>query len=322
MVEITPDALAKSAQKFRKELLMMPVIALQVSLAHMTLRTGIRGKETVGQLSGGMEIGPYDASREDSTALNAVGRELETFFGSVIKNFEPNSVAQSIYGDSILSGEGLKDTQIVQMVVAYLAKQVSKKLNDALWSAVRNSAGTTSATLFNGYDTITAAEIAAETPGISVAKGNLYEFTAAITSSNAVDKLKTFFRAASDELQGESTKLFMPKSIYNAYVDDYQATNGSVPYNKEFKKTFLEGSDDMCELVALSNKKNSPYLHLTTKGNMLVGVDQESNQEKVGVEKHAAFIVQFVMAMFFGVQFESISPERLIVGKLYVAPQG
>lgn len=322
MVEITPDALAKSAQKFRKELLMMPVIALQVSLAHMTLRTGIRGKETVGQLSGSMEIGPYDASRQDSTALNAVGRELETFFGSVIKNFEPNSVAQSIYGDSILSGEGLKDTQIVQMVVAYLAKQVSKKLNDALWSAVRNPAGTTSATLFNGYDTITAAEIAAETPGISVAKGNLYEFTAAITSSNAVDKLKTFFRAASDELQGEKTKLFMPKSIYNAYVDDYQATNGSVPYNKEFKKTFLEGSDDMCELVALSNKKNSPYLHLTTKGNMLVGVDQESNQEKISVEKHAAFIVQFAMAMFFGVQFESISPERLLVGKLYVAPQG
>lgn len=315
-VTITPEALANSAAKYRKELLMMPVIALKTSLDHMTLRLGVRGKETVGQLSGSMEMGPYDPTRKDTTGVGAKGRELETFFGSVIKEFEPNTVAKSIYGDAVLSGSGLTDVKIVQLVVAFLAKQVSKALNKALWSAVRNVEGTTSADLFNGFDTITASEIAAG--NISVAKGNLFEFTAAISATNAVDKLKEFFRAAYDELQGEATKLFISKTIYNAYVDDYQASNASVPYNKEFKKTFLEGSDDLCELVALSNKKTSPYIHLTTKGNMLVGVDQEGDEEKIGVEKHAAFILQFVMAMFFGVQFESISPERLLVGKLFV----
>lgn len=112
--------------------------------------------------------------------------------------------------------------------------------------------------------------------------------------------------------------MFISKTVYNHYCDDYQASHGALPYNKEYKKTFLEGSDDNCELVALPNKKLSPYIHLTTKTNMLVGVDQQSDLEKITVEKHAAFVLQFVMAMFFGVQFESISPERLMVAKLFV----
>jgi len=315
-VLVTPEALALSAAKFRKDLLMMPVIALATSLDHMSLRVGIRGKETVGQLAGSIQIGPYSATREDSDAVTIKGRDLETYFGSVIKNFEPNAVAKSIYGDTVLSGQGLTNTAITVLVVGFLAKQVSKEINKVLWSAVRNGAGTTTADLFNGFDTITAAEITATT--ISVAKGNLKELAAAITSSNAVDTLKSIYQGASDELQGESTKMFISKSIYNAYCEDYQASNGALPYNTAFKKTYLEGSDDLCELVALPNKKASPYIHLTTKSNMLVGVDQMGDVETIGVEKHAAFNLQFVMAMFFGVQFETISPERLMVAKLFV----
>jgi len=226
-------------------------------------------------------------------------------------------VAKSIYGDAVLSGAGLTNTAITQLVVAFLAKKISKKLNDVLWSAVRNSAGNGTADLFDGFDTITTADMAGATPKISVAKGNLKVLTAAITDSNCVDQLKEIYRSATDELQGEKTKMFVTKTIYNAYNDDYQASHGALPYNTAFKKTFLEGSDDNCELVALPNKKNSPYIHLTTKGNMLVGVDQQSDTETITVEKHAAFVLQFVMAMFFGVQFESVSPQRLLVAKLY-----
>ena len=318
MVEITPEALALSAAKYRKDLLMMPVIALQSSLAHMSLRIGIRGKETVGELDGDIELGPYSETRVDENGVGVKGRDLETYFGSVIKNFSPNSVAKSIYGDSVLSGPGLTSTAITQMVLAYLAKKISKNLNKVLWSAVRNPAGTGTADLFDGFDTITTADMAGATPKISVAKKNLIELTAAIDANNAVDKLKEIYRAASDELQGETTKMFISKTVKQAYEDDYQASHGALPYNTAFKKTFLEGSDDTCELVALPNKKNSPYIHLTTKGNMLVGVDQQSDTEKITVEKHAAFVLQFIMAMFFGVQFESVSPERLLVAKLFV----
>ena len=318
MVEITPEALALSAAKYRKDLLMMPVIALQSSLDHMSLRIGIRGKETVGELDGDIELGPYSETRVDENGVGVKGRDLETYFGSVIKNFSPNSVAKSIYGDSVLSGPGLTSTAITQMVLAYLAKKISKNLNKVLWSAVRNSAGTGTADLFDGFDTITTADMAGATPKISVAKKNLIELTAAIDANNAVDKLKEIYRAASDELQGETTKMFISKTVKQMYEDDYQASHGALPYNTAFKKTFLEGSDDTCELVALPNKKNSPYIHLTTKGNMLVGVDQQSDTEKITVEKHTAFVLQFILAMFFGVQFESVSPERLLVAKLFV----
>lgn len=320
MVNITPEELAKSAAKFRKELLIMAVIGLQTSLQHMTTRTGIRYKETVGELSGDMQLGPYSETRIDKAGVGVNGRVLETYLGSVVKEFSPNSVYQSIYGDIITSGEGLKNVPITKAVLAFLMKKLSKNLNKNLWNAVRNDAGDKTVDLFNGFDTITKNEITAGK--ISVANGNLHGFTEAITSANAVDLLKAFYRKASDELRGDGDetlklKLFMPKSIYDMYNDDYQATVGATPYNKEYKKTFLEGSDNQCELVALSNKTGSPFLHLTPKINMLVGTDQMSDLEKITVEKHSAFVLQFIATLFFGTQFESISKERLLVGKLF-----
>lgn len=316
-INFTPEDLAKSAVKYRQTLLAMPVIGLQPSLKHMTLRTGIRYKEVTPELTGDIELGPYSETREDKTGVNAVGRELETFFGSVMKPFSPNSVAQSVYGSQMVtSGDGLKKAPITLMVLAYLTKRLSKNLNKNLWSAVRNPSGTGSKDLFNGFDTITETEISAS--AISTDKNNLFEFGEEVSlANNAVEQLKTFYRSASDELRDVPSKLFIPKSIYDAYCDDYQATVGAAPYNKEYKKTFLEGSDDLCELVPLSSKKGSKFIHLSTKDNMLIGVDQMSDLEKITVEKHHPFLLTFVCTMFMGCQFETLSPERLLVGKLF-----
>lgn len=316
-INFTPEELAKSAVKYRQTLLAMPIIALDRSLQHMTLRPGIRYKEIVGELGGSIEIGPYNETREDETGLNVTGRELETFFGSVIKKFSPNSVAQSVWGSQMTtSGDTLKSAPITLLVAAYLMKKISQSFNQYLWIAKRNNDGNATKDLFNGFDTITKTEI--DATNITTDKKNLFEFTQEISlANNAVDQLKTFYRAASDELRDVPTKLFIPQNVYDAYCDDYQATVGSVPYNREFKKTFLEGSNDLCELVPLSNKKGSAYIHLSTKENMLIGVDQMSDLEKVSIEKHHPFLLDFVCAMFFGCQFESISPERLLVGKLH-----
>jgi hypothetical protein len=69
-------------------------------------------------------------------------------------------------------------------------------------------------------------------------------------------------------------------------------------------------------LVPLSNKAESGFIQLTPQANMLIGVDQESDLENITVEKHAAFILQFIATLFFGCQYESINKERLLVGKL------
>jgi hypothetical protein len=316
-ITITPDDLKKSAHKYRKQLLLMLTIGLEASLKHMTPRLGVQYKETIGEYSGDAELGPYDPNRKNTTT-SIKARTLEVFLGSIIKEFDPNNVWQSIYGSLLLHGEGLKNVEITKAILAAEVKSISQKLNAALFSAVRDDDGKTSAKLFNGFDTIITTDITAG--NISAAKKNLFSFSSAITGSNAVDLLKEFYRTATDELQDIPTKMFIPKDIYNAYVDDYQQTVGAVPYNKEFKKTYLEGSDDLCELVALSNKKNAPYLQLTTKGNMIVGMGAGNSMEKLDVDRFNAFLVTLSLAAVFGVQYETVSPERLLVGKLYVAP--
>lgn len=313
-VTITPEALAKSAASFRKEILLMPVFALGEFLKHVTLRTGIRYSETIGELTGDMQIGPYDENREDSENLGIAARTLYTYFGNVVKNFSPNSVYQSIYGSALTKGEGLKTADITRTALNYLSSKVGQNLYKSVWKAKRLDTGTKTIDLFNGFDTITADEITAG--NIAAGKGNFLQLDVTkIDATNAVDTLKKIWRAANDHLRDQQCKLFVPPSVLDAYNDDYKTVTGAIPYNSQYNQTFVEGSENRCEIVALANKGGSDYIHLTTKNNMLVGVNQIGEDETVAVEKHKAFVLQFIMTMFFGCQFESISPERLLVAK-------
>lgn len=316
MPTINHSELNKAAQQFRSELLIMAVLGLSNSLEHMTLRTGVRYKETVGELTGPVELMPYTGSLDDADdEMGIDGRDLETFLGQAIKLFDPNTLVSSLYGSAITKGDQLKNVPINKAVLTLMMRKISGGLNKSLFRAKRNGSGKTTNTLFNGFDTITAAEVVSG--GLTVGKGNLFEFNEAITIFNAVEALKTFYRAGSDELKDESAKLYIPRAVYDAYCDDYQFTVGAVPYNKEFKKTFLEGSDNNCELVPLVGKKNSDFIHLSTKSNMLVGVNQKGEEERIEVRRgDNPFKLQFVTTMFFGTQFETVSPERLLVGKL------
>jgi hypothetical protein len=313
-VNFSDQDLAKSAIKYRQQLLMMAVIGMEETLKYMTLRPGVRYKEVVGELTGDIEIGPYSETRVDDSDMNISKRELETYLGSVVKNFSPNSVYQSLWGSSITKGEALKDTEITKLVLGYLMKKISESLNKNVWGAKRVEGGSKTSELFDGFDTIAAKEIASKT--LSTDLKNLYVFDSAVDKTNAVDALKTFYRNSSDVLRGEKTNLWIPYDVYDAYVDDYQSTVGATPYNKEFEKTFLEGSNNNCTLVPMSNKAGSKYIQLSTQSNMLIGVDQQSDLEQITVEKHAAFTLQFIATMFFGCQYESINKEKLLVGQL------
>ena len=141
-VKITDEQLAKSAVRYRKELLMMPVLALGTTLQHMTQRPGVRGKEVVGELSGDIELGPYDEGREDTDGVSINPRTLETFLGSVVKKFSPNSVWQTIYGNLITKGEALKNVDIARQVLAFLTAKMGGNLNASIWNAKRNDSGT------------------------------------------------------------------------------------------------------------------------------------------------------------------------------------
>lgn len=318
-VNITSEQLQKSAQQYRKELLQMPVMALNNYLQYMTLRPGIRYAETVGELSGDMQLGPYSSSREDDSDVVINPRTLYTFLGSVVRNFEPNKIVQSMYGSAITKGEALKETEITRSVVAFLAAQLGKNLGNALFSAVRKDDGSLTKDLFNGFDTICATDLASGK--ISEANGNFFKIPQ-ITKSNAVDVIKSICRAADDQLTDEaSLQLIVPKHVFYDYCDDYKLTTGATPYNKEFNQYYVEGFNNVT-IIPFASKKDSPFIQLTTKKNMLVGVNQIGEEENIEVARFKAFVLQFIATMFFGVEFESVSKERLLVagidGKLAV----
>lgn len=313
-INITDADLKKSAVNYLKDLLVMPVIAAEATLQHMTPRPGIAGREVLGQLSGGIELGPYDPNRVDDSGVKIEPRTLETFLGSVVKKFDLNSAAKTVYGSLTTQGEALASTDLAQQVLYYLAMQLGQNLNKHIWDAKRNDAGTTTVDLFDGFDTITAKEITAG--GIATGKGNFMQLSTAIDESNATDILMSIYESADDNLQGVPTKMFIPFNVYRAYNKDYLASFGNVVYNQQYKKTFLEGTDNLCELVPLVGKKGSQFIHLTTKSNMVYGYGDGMDSEKIAIEKHHEFLLSFVATMFFGCQFETISKERLMVAKL------
>lgn len=313
----TVGALQKSATKYEKDLLIMPVTAAQATLQHMQGIPGLTGNIVLGQLDGEAELGPYKNTRKADANFTIAPRELELFLGNCAYGFDPNEVWGTIYGSLVTQGEGLKGVDINKSILMLVAGKLGRKLNMAIWNAKRNADGDSTKDLFNGFDTITDSE--KNEGNLSVEKGNYMELTEAITSANAVDTFNSIFDAANDELKGQQVKIYCSKEQYMAYNRNYQMLHGALPYNQEFKKTFLEGTDNLWEFCPLASKKGSSYIHIAPQSNMAYGYGAGENPaEKLAIEKYDSWKLTLEAAMAFGVQFKTLSPEMLLVAKLKV----
>lgn len=314
------ELLVNSGAKYRKEILHMPVVALDKILQHMTLRPGIAGSETVGAVASKAEIRPYKSDKNATDSSNIIARTLTTYLGDVVEEFDPYKLFTTVYGEQFQNQLTQRtNAQIVKDLSLQMSLTCSKKLGKALFKAKRNDAGTTTMDLFNGFDTIAANEIT--NSKITAEIGN-YKEIEAITEANAGDILFSIYDSASEELQdAQGLKLFMPKSVKNAYDKWCLANFGAAVYNTSYNKSILHGTDDNpVELVGTSCMKDSEYIYLTTKSNMLVGCDQASSRERVSIRvPDNPKAVQFFMCLFWGVEFQMIEPEFLMVAKVKTA---
>lgn len=313
-LKFSPEDFQNAAIKYRSELLMLPIIGCQDTLQYMTARPGIRYKERVGTMSGEAQFAPYKPTRSSDFNLNVDYRELETFFGSVVSDFEPNSAVSTLLGTGATKGDGQISTPTAKSVLALIAKSLSEHLNDAIWNGVRNATGDTSKDLFNGFDTITQSEITAQ--NISAEKGNYLKLTEDITAANAVDVAKKILFSLDPRLRSQDLFLYCSQDFVDKYNEGYLLSHGGIPYNTEYGQTAVEGSNGKLKLVPLYNKADSKFMHVTTKSNMLVGFDQMGDIENVMVKEYKPFILSYIATMFFGVQFESIDKRRFKVIEL------
>lgn len=313
---VTPELLAESCQKFLSELIQMPIQVMQDQTAKfITIIPGVRNQLTFGQLDGDAELAPWSKNNTADADYSITGRTLEVFPGNCAKNFDPMPLFHSIYGESIALGESMTKHQIARKLVTLFAAKIGMHIDEHVWNAVRNVSGKNTASLFDGFDTIIGKEVTAG--NVAAAKGNYIKLDP-ITSTNAVEVLKEFYRSADKHLQRQNTYLYMSPDVYNAYVDDYQARHGSLPYNNSFEKDTLEGSRGKCKFAVLDNMAGSNYLKLSTKPNFLLGTDINNQQNHCNVAKYSSWQLTFEFAAVYGAQIRTLSKEAFMVGDITV----
>lgn len=313
-INITLQSLQTSFRTDRRELATMPLFSMSEILPYVTLITGLRHKLSVSELVGDMQIGNYSKTRRDDNDFTIDSRELEVFFGSAIKGIDPNSIYQSIWGSSITKGEGLKNVPIVKAVAVYLMGKLGEHLFDSIWTARHVADGSTTDTLFDGFKTIIDAEITAG--NMSVQKKSLFNLSS-LSVANAEDQFKDFYWSSHEKLRRQNVNLICSPNAAHFYDESYQDNHGALPYNQQYTKRTIEGSNGKCTIVPLANVPDN-FLCLTTKENLLIGTNISSEWDSFNVEKSLSshFLIDFVATMFFGTQLRSINPEMISVAEV------
>lgn len=311
-ISFSDEEYQKAAEKWRLQLLLLPMLSCKDSLRFMTGIPGIRNKEHVGTAKSNAQFGPYKADKNSSSTTEVKYRELETFFGNVCEDFEPNSVITMLLGQNAsFLGEGQKTAPSAKLVIASVLKSLGESLHNVLFTAKRNAEGDTSADLFNGFITIADAEVTAE--NISEAKGNLLKITTGFSEADALDVAKSIERKAHPVLRATEKFLYCSPEFADAYNDAYMLTHGGIVYNKKFEQAVVEGSNNKTTLAPLTCLAGSSKFFLAPKSNMLYGYDSLSDQERIQVDRFKPFMLTLSAAMFFGVQFYSIDPRMLLM---------
>lgn len=311
-ISFSDEEYQKAAEKWRQQLLLLPMLSCKDSLRFMTGIPGIRNKEHVGTAKSNAQFGPYKADKNSSSTTEVKYRELETFFGNVCEDFEPNSVVTMLLGQNAsFLGEGQKTAPSAKLVIASVLKSLGESLHNVLFTAKRNAEGDTSADLFNGFITIADAEV--EAGNIADGEGNLFKITTGFSEADALDVAKSIERKAHPVLRATEKFLYCSPEFADAYNDAYMLTHGGIVYNKKFEQAVVEGSNNKTTLAPLTCLAGSSKFFLAPKSNMLYGYDSLSDQERIQVDRFKPFMLTLSAAMFFGVQFYSIDPRMLLM---------
>jgi hypothetical protein len=320
----TPESLSTSFQKYRTELITMPMFAMNLALQYMTVRTGIRYQEHVHEMRGNFEIGPYDKYKMGKGEIDIIQRTLQTYFGNCIEPIDVNAIYQSLWGSDINKGEALKNVDWVKRVCAYIMAQLGEKLYSCMWTAKRNANGKRTDELFDGFCTIENTEI--KSGAMSQEEKNLYKLPESFTSENTEDLINDFIWGAGNWTGVDKKlrdrlhmKLFMSDRTKHLYEVCYQMNHGALPYNQQFTKLHIDGKPNI-EFVALGNVPDD-YLCLTDKNNILSLWNMKGQDETFLVAKSLTshYDLDFIANLFYGENYLSINKEMLCVCKTVTA---
>ena len=308
----TLDDYKKLAIKWQKVLQELPIAQAEDVLKFMHGIKGLRGVMRFGEISAKSQFGPYNPDRVVKSDVNIKHRDLETFMGSVIEKFHPNDYAFWTMGyNAATRGDGQKQVPAALIVLKQICKARGEALAYAIFNGVRKEDGDKTVDLFDGFHTIADKEIAAG--NISVANGNLYQLTEAVTKLNAVDIAKDIIFGLDPYLRRTPSLLFCSQDFADKYNEAYLETHTGLVYNKQYNQPIIEGSNGNVTLCPLAELDGTTKFYLTPKDNMLWGTDNDSDKTHIVVDRFESFRLTLSSTMFFGVQFHSLDKRRMKV---------
>lgn len=306
----------KTAVKWNKTLLDLPIRSADDVLKYMRGITGLRGKMMLGEVGASSQFAPFKKTRKGDASVEIKYREIETHHGNVVEEFAPVDYAYLTMGytDPVL-GDKLKGATTTALVLMELAKSRGQYLAQAVLTGVRKADGDTTGDLFDGLVTIAKKEITAG--NIAASKGNYIKLSTALTYENACDKLKeeVVFKL-NDFLRNEQNVLLCAPELVDMYNESYLASHPSVVYNAQYEQPYVEGSNKRLTLVGLPEMADQKHLILTQKDNMIFATDNKSDESFVDIMRKDHYTLSFASDIFFGVQFRTLDPRRLCIVEL------
>ncbi|MBR5215264.1 MAG: hypothetical protein IKV80_03450 [Bacteroidales bacterium] len=271
------NALVDSGHQFAKDFLTMPQAVLAKSLKFLNKIAGVHGKITFSKLKSGARWKPYkygEFNPSNSTSFHP--RTLETFHLELDEEFDPASVYSTVFGKVLKKDR--TSLEVVRAAVAEMARQSSGNLTKTIWTGVRNEDGETSLDNFDGFDTIIAKEKVAG--NISRTLGNYFQ-SGKLTEYNIGDKLMLLWSTMTHLLKdNETLYLYMPSNVREMYDKWYNNNYNGANYTNEYNQRVLVGTNQRCVIADMAGMDDVKHIIFTTKDNMIVGFDGESNMER------------------------------------------
>lgn len=309
------EEVARSGQKYRKEILTMPYSVLEGTLQNMTYVPGLHGKETTPYVKSGAQLMPYRSTETVTNTTVFAERTLETYHADVEEEFDPAGVSYGTMFDEPLTKEKV-NFDITRTIVKNIAYTVCEGLHKPLWKGVRNAAGTTVNDICDGYMTIIGKEKAAG--NISVAKGNYFQL-GNLTVYNICDKLRLWWRKQDQKLKNQKLNLWVPEHIWEMYEDGYAVKFPTQQYNKSFEQSVLHGTHGRVKICTGPGMEENEYIFMTPKMNTRVGGEGGTNfgdsNFTVRVPNNPK-VCQFYMHLFFGLNFLTLDKEYFTCASL------
>jgi hypothetical protein len=279
------------------EIFAQKLVGLGDLLPHITVIPGVQDKVPLVGLttSDPLQVGNRGSWAPKSDVSNFTDRQLEVKDVEIAADFkeaEIESAWRSHLGKLVGDRSGKYDVPFEELIMMKLAEAAVDNLRrKAIFKGDFTAAGTTSTDLFDGFLKIIADEITAT--NLTPVAG------AAITASNAVDQIEAVVASVGSEYWQDDLVCVVAPENARFYAQDYRASFGALPYNTEFQKTMIDGTN--IELVPEIGMAGSDRIIIAKRGNLALGVDALDGLNDMFVQQNR-FDLEFGAKMKGGVQ--------------------